>query len=325
MRIALVGVGGMGSVHFGIYKEMKDIELVALCDVRMDMLKEKAGDLPVKLYADMYEMLAAEKPDMVDLCTPTYMHVEQAIKCMEAGAHVLSEKPMGLTGEETEVLLEAIKRTGKRYMTAQVVRFMNAYVYLRGVIESGKYGKLESLAMRRFSQAPLWSWENWFQDDERSGGVILDMHVHDVDFISWAFGKPASVTTKSVQHLMHLDTAVTNYDYDDKLIVSTTSWGMADQFPFTAEYIVNFEKATIVYKDGKTVIYTNDTTEEVSLEKENFDQPSVNGYVSEVIDFINCIRNDCESKINTTETAKLSLEIAFAEKKSATTKETVML
>ena len=141
MRIALVGVGGMGSVHFGIYKEMKDIELVALCDVRMDMLKEKAGDLPVKLYADMDEMLAAEKPDMVDLCTPTYMHVEQAIKCMEAGAHVLSEKPMGLTGEETEVLLEAIKRTGKRYMTAQVVRFMNAYVYLRGVIESGKYGK----------------------------------------------------------------------------------------------------------------------------------------------------------------------------------------
>ena len=135
MKIALVGVGGMGGVHLGVYKSMQDIELVALCDIRMDMLEKKAAGLSAKLYADYDEMLAAEKPDMVDICTPTYLHVEMAIKAMEAGAHVLSEKPMALNGKETDILLDAIKRTGKRYMTAQVVRFMNAYKYLRGVIE----------------------------------------------------------------------------------------------------------------------------------------------------------------------------------------------
>lgn len=100
-------------------------------------------------------MLAVEKPDMVDICTPTYLHAEQTVKAMEAGADVLSEKPMGLNSRECDMILDMIKKTGRRYMTAQVVRFMNAYVYLRGIIESGKYGKLESLSMRRFSQTPL--------------------------------------------------------------------------------------------------------------------------------------------------------------------------
>ena len=130
MKIALVGVGGMGGVHLSVYKGMNDIELVALCDIRLDMLKEKAAGLSAKLYADYDEMLAAEKPDMVDICTPTYLHVEMAVKAMEAGAHVLSEKPMALNGKETDILLDTIKKTGKRYMTAQVVRFMNAYKYL---------------------------------------------------------------------------------------------------------------------------------------------------------------------------------------------------
>lgn len=124
---------------------------------------------------------------------------------------------------------------------------------------------------------------------------------------------------------MNHDTAVTDYGYEGKHITSTTSWGMDDSYPFTAEYLVNFEKATIEYKGGKMMIYTNDTAEQADLDKENFDLPLVNGYVSELIDFISCIRNNTGSKINTPETAKLFLEIAIAEKKSAQSKKTVLL
>ena len=123
MKIALVGVGGMGSVHFNIYKGMQDIELVALCDIRMDMLKEKAGDLKVNLYADIDEMLAAEKPDLVDICTPSYLHVEQAIKSMEAGAHVLSEKPISMKKEDVKRAYDCAEKNNVCFMVAQVLRF----------------------------------------------------------------------------------------------------------------------------------------------------------------------------------------------------------
>ena len=289
----MVGVGGMGSVHFGIYKGMKDIELVALCDVRMDMLKEKAGDLKVNLYDNIDDMLAAEKPDMVDLCTPTYMHVEQAIKAMEAGAHVLSEKPMGLTGEETEVLLDAIKRTGKRYMTAQVVRFMNAYVYLRGVVESGKYGKIESLAMRRFSQAPLWSWENWFLDEKKSGHVTLDLMIHDIDYVQSVFGDPLNIV--GVYHPMgdnYTNYAFANYIYDGFVVSLETGWYNDQKVRFGADFKAVFENGNIYLKDGQ--LYENNELVDLSntdkVGETGINISNVDGYAGEIRYFVDCVR-----------------------------------
>ena len=283
----------MGSVHFGIYKGMKDIELVALCDVRMDMLKEKAGDLKVNLYDNIDDMLAAEKPDMVDLCTPTYMHVEQAIKAMEAGAHVLSEKPMGLTGEETEVLLDAIKRTGKRYMTAQVVRFMNAYVYLRGVVESGKYGKIESLAMRRFSQAPLWSWENWFLDEKKSGHVTLDLMIHDIDYVQSVFGDPLNIV--GVYHPMgdnYTNYAFANYIYDGFVVSLETGWYNDQKVRFGADFKAVFENGNIYLKDGQ--LYENNELVDLSntdkVGETGINISNVDGYAGEIRYFVDCVR-----------------------------------
>ncbi len=294
MKIALVGVGGMGSVHLGIYKGMKDIELVALCDVRLDMLKKKAGDLPARLYADMDEMLAAEKPDMVDICTPTYMHVEQAIRCMEAGAHVLSEKPMGLNGKETELLLDAIKRTGKRYMTAQVVRFMNAYVYLRGLIENKKYGKPESLTLRRYSQAPLWSWENWFLDEKKSGHVALDLMIHDIDYMQSVFGEPREIV--GVYHPMtenYTNYAFANYLYDGFNVSIETGWYNDQKVRFGADFKAIFENGNLILKDGQ--LYENNelidlaNTEKVGETGINIS--NVDGYAGEIRYFIDCIRS----------------------------------
>lgn len=74
LKAVLAGVGGMGSEHFNAYKNMKDVELTAVYDVRMDMLKEKTAGMDIKLYSDFNEMIKAEKPDIVDICTPTYMH-----------------------------------------------------------------------------------------------------------------------------------------------------------------------------------------------------------------------------------------------------------
>lgn len=292
MKIALVGVGGMGGVHFRAYKKMTDIELVALCDIRTEMLKEKVGDFPATLYADFDEMLAKEKPDIVDICTPTYLHVEQAIKAMEAGAHVLSEKPMGLSTAEVDRLLEAIKRTGKRYMTAQVVRFMKPYAYLRGVIESGKYGKLESLAMRRFSHIPLWSWENWFLDEAKSGHVALDLMIHDVDFMQSVLGEPRDI----VGVYRPLDSRNTNYAfatylYDGFAVSIETGWYNDPALAFTADFKAVFERGNVILKD-KTLYDNNepiDLADGEALAKTGINITSVDGYAGEIAYFIDAV------------------------------------
>ena len=312
MKIALVGVGGMGGVHLGVYKSMQDIELVALCDIRMDMLKEKAAGLSARLYSDIDEMLAAEKPDMVDICTPTYLHVEMAIKAMEAGAHVISEKPMALNSKETEALLATIEKTGKRYMTAQVVRFMNAYVYLKALIDSKKYGKLESLTMQRFSQTPLWSWDNWFLDEDRSGHVALDLMIHDVDYMQSVLGEPKDIV--GVYHPMTNNTnyAVANYIYDGFAVSIETGWYNDQGLRFVAAFKAAFENGNLILdKDGK--LYENNTPVDFenveSVGETGINISNVDGYAGEIKYFIDCIKNDSPSDKVTPESAQATIKL----------------
>lgn len=168
LKAVLVGVGGMGGVHLNEYKNIKNVKLVAACDVRLDMLKEKTNGMDINLYSDFDDMLKNENPDIVDICTPTYMHKSMSIAALESGANVLCEKPMALSVNDCKDVINAAEKSGKIFMAAHVVRFMNGYIYLRNIIKSGKYGKLLRLDMKRASGVPRWSWENWMLDREKA-------------------------------------------------------------------------------------------------------------------------------------------------------------
>lgn len=301
----------MGGVHLGVYKGMKDIELVALCDIRMGMLEKKAAGLSARLYADIDEMLAAEKPDMVDICTPTYLHVEMAIKAMEAGAHVLSEKPMALNGKEADLLLDAIKRTGKRYMTAQVVRFMNAYVYLRGLIESKKHGKLESLTMQRFSPTPMWSWDNWFTDEKRSGHVALDLMIHDVDYMQSVLGEPREIVGVYHPMINYTNYAFANYIYDDCAVSVETGWYNDQKLTFVAAFKAVFENGNLILKNGQ-LFENNEIVDFAGTEKigeTGINISDVDGYAGEIKYFIDCIKNETPNEKITPESAAATIKL----------------
>ncbi len=309
MKIALIGVGGMGSVHFNAYKDMQDIEFVACCDVRLDMLKQKLGNLPIRAYNDMDALLAAEKPDMVDLCTPTYLHAEQAIKAMEAGAHVLSEKPMGLNSRECEAVQATIAKTGKRYMVAQVVRFMNAYKYLKAVIDTGKHGRLETLTMQRCSHAPCWSWENWFLDEAKSGHVALDLMIHDIDFMQSVLGEPERIV--GVYHPMtdnKTNYAYASYIYKDCVTSIETGWYNDQGMRFSATFKAVFENGNLILdKDGKLTECGEpvDFANAESIGETGINISNVDGYAGEIKYFIDCIRSGEPNTVATSEsTAK---------------------
>lgn len=187
LKVALVGVGGISGAHIPAWESMDDAELVAICDIR----PERMENYPDKRhYTDFDEMLEKEDVDILDICLPTFLHADFAVKAMEKGINVICEKPISLKREDVQRVYSTAKNNNVCFMIAQVLRFWPEYEVVKSIYDSGKYGKLLSASMRRLGGIPKWSWDDWMRDEKRSGLVPFDLHIHDLDFIVYAFGKP---------------------------------------------------------------------------------------------------------------------------------------
>jgi predicted dehydrogenase len=289
MKVGLIGIGGMGNVHFNCYKKMAEIE-VAVADIRVDMAKEKvAGYAPV--YESYEEMIKVEKPDFVDICTPSYMHADMAVKAMELGCHVLCEKPMSISSDEAQRMIDAKEKYGKLLMTAHVVRFMAPYVYLKSVIDSGELGKPVHVIMHRLSEAPKWSWENWMLDTDKSGGVALDLSVHDIDFTQYVFGQPKSLEASYQDIKDNTNYVCSTFFYDGFSVNTVGAWYNAS-IPFRAEYLAVFENGYVESKGGKVTKNGAEVSLEVGEASENtgINLSGADGYSDEIRYFIDCIK-----------------------------------
>lgn len=228
MRAALLGNGGIAESHRAAYKKLKeegqDITLVAVCDIREE---KRTAELTngAEVYSSFEEMLQAVKGrvDYIDICLPTFLHAEYSIKCMKAGFHVLCEKPMALTVEDTQKMLDCAKETGKRLMIAQVSRFGRDYSTFAKYLKEGTLGKPKSAFFVCADGTPKWSWNDWFLDAELSGGCMLDLQAHTIDLISWYFGMPKAVSvvaSKKLSEKSGYSTGSANLIYDDGFFVN---------------------------------------------------------------------------------------------------------
>ncbi len=328
LKYAIVGFGGLGKVHYRasaevIAKACTEVKLVALCDIREEAFKSQTatnlGDSNASLdfsdyniYYDVDELLEKEELDFVVTALPTYLHEKIGVKIMKKGINLFSEKPMAINLKEAESMLSTSKEMGVKLMIGQCCRYEARYVKLKELVDSGIYGKVLRADFYRLSPTPIWSWENWFLDAEKSGGAALDLHVHDVDIINYLFGAPKSVMSFATNYKTRHDSIVTRYEYDDdKLITCTGEWGCpSNTYPFKSGFFVKFEKATVEIRDGFWVYTEDDQKFKVELD-------SVNDYAAEVIDFIDCIANDKASTINPPEASLISCKMALCEKESS--------
>lgn len=297
MKVGLVGVGGISYVHILGYDAIPNAKIVAAADIRGEeaanyrLIKERN----IPLYRTMEEMLAAEDIDMVDICTPTYTHAELAIRAMELGKHVLSEKPMARTAAECEAILAAVKASGKRYMTAHVVRFMKPYAYLRQIIEGGELGRPLHVMMHRLSATPTWSFENWMATPSKSGGAPLDLSIHDIDFAQSVFGMPkdlnAAYRAMPEGDGMKCDHITTTFFYDG-FSVDITGTFYPIQFAFAVDYTAVFEKGYVQSKNG--VVTKNGQPVDIAAEartETGINIASDSAYAEEIAYFIDAIEN----------------------------------
>lgn len=262
LKVGIVGFGFMGRMHYRVWKGAEGAEVAAVCDANPNIIedsKKAVGNIDgaedeidfdsFELYREFDKLISDGKIDAISLTLPTYLHADFTVRALEAGLHVLCEKPMALTTAECERMAAAAEKSGKILQIGHCVRFWPEYAKTKEIVASGQYGRVHAVSMRRLGCPPTWSEDNWFLDEDRSGGMALDLHIHDTDYIEYLLGIPnavRSVGSRSSQgHLLHIST---QYLYDDGMTVTAEGgWGMAPQFGFEMSFNIVLDKATIVY------------------------------------------------------------------------------
>ena len=334
MKIGIIGCGGMGTTHYLSLRalaEQEGVEVTCIAECRKEFLDKAASYFPnARTYEYGMDLIKNEELDIVHICLPSYMHAEHAIAALEKGMNVFVEKPVCLTEEDCQALLDAEKRSGKKVMVGQVVRSFKEYKFLKEAYDSGRYGKLKSMVMQRISGDVRWGFENWFQDEKKSGSVVLDLHVHDLDFIRYMLGEPKSMDVKATEFPSGMvNQIVASYEYDDTFVTAEGIWDISPSLKFHATYRACFEKATLVFDSGATPaleIYKPDGEVEIpELPSEYEEESDVAGinisnlgpYFTEIKYFFECVRDDKPVELAPLSEGVKSAELAIKEWKMA--------
>ncbi len=193
-RVGIVGVGGMGGNHARHYSKMPDVELFFF-----EIDKDRAASFRERFSAsqvDTFDHLV-NQCDYIDICLPTGLHAEYAVKSLSAGRATLVEKPLARTLEEGTAMIEAANKAGVVLMPGHVVRFFAEFKAAHDVVERGGIGTPAAARMRRGGGTPKGA-GLWFQDHAKSGGVLIDLAVHDFDWLRWTLGEVKCVYSRSV-------------------------------------------------------------------------------------------------------------------------------
>ena len=283
-NIGIIGLGFMAATHIKALRKVRGARLAALCSPSGKRLDGDFGDVAgnvgdadplkvdmseVKAFTDFAAMLADEDIHVIDICSPTTTHRDLAIAALRAGKHVICEKPMARTSEEAREMAAAAERNKRILMPAMCLRFWPEWSWLRDAIKEARYGRVLSAKFTRIAEPPAWG-HGHFHDGRKSGGALLDLHVHDVDFIRACFGHPKSVSAQGYSKFSGaIDHIIGHYEVEGGAMVHAEGgWAMNPGFGFNMSYLVNFEKATVsydlargkealkVHRDGNTEVMT---------------------------------------------------------------------
>jgi predicted dehydrogenase len=329
LRIGLIGLGFMGATHIKAWRQVAGARIAALCspsghhlDGDFSDVSGNVGDkAPIKLemtgvaaYRDYGQMLADPSIDAIDICTPTHTHLELVLAALAAGKHVICEKPMARTSAEAKRMVEVASKANRILMPAMCLRFWPEWAWLKEAVSSGRYGKVLSARFTRIAEPPGWG-RSTFLDGAKSGGALLDLHIHDTDFVNYLFGKPLSVQSHGYSLLSGcIDHVVTRYEVEcGALVHAEGGWTMAKGFGFRMAYTVNFAKATADYDlaRGKEALRLSEDGETKTI---TCDGPD--GYVGQLTHFTQAIRNGKQPTVVTAEDGALAVEICEAEERS---------
>ena len=340
LKVGLVGYGFMGKMHAQCYQGTGEANVVAVTDVEAERRSNAQAKLGCDVYGAIQDMLSSADIDIVDICTPTYLHEEHVIAAARAGKAIMCEKPMSLTLESCDRMIEAVNKAGVTMMIGQVIRFWPEYQVIKELVDSGRYGKIEWACAGRFAAIPTYAWHDWYADPKLSGGAILDLHIHDQDYLSYLLGTPKSIQARAIPGRKGaLDSVMTlGWGHEGGAIsCAEGSLALAPDFPFNMALLVACEKATIKFDmaaDPALMVYPFEgeafapevPEPGVGLASDaGGNLASLGGYFNEIRYFVDCVKAGKKPEIVTPQTGREAVRICLAVGKSATTGEVVNL
>ena len=331
LRVGVIGLGMMGNTHLEVYARRPDVEVVAVADqdaARLSGSTRAGGNIEgqakgsfdlsspgVQKHQEGAALIADPNVEIVDVCSPTPVHLDLGLAALQAGKHVLIEKPLARTHEQAKRLADTAERAQGVSMAAMCMRFWPGWDWLREAVEKRTYGRVRAATFRRVAQHPG---GGFYRSGDASGGAILDLHIHDSDFIRWALGTPHTVTSYGYSHITDaVDHIVTRYGYGTggPLVVAEGGWAMSDGFGFSMRYTINFEEATADFDLGRQdplLIHRGGETEAVQL-------ADGIGYDHEIAYFLDCIKSGRKAERVTLDDAARSVLLIEAEAESVRT------
>ncbi|MBO5312921.1 MAG: Gfo/Idh/MocA family oxidoreductase [Clostridia bacterium] len=218
LRVGVVGTGKMGeNVHMTAYDRIDNTEIVAFCDIDTKKLENIQKKYPnAKAYTDYKKMIDEEKLDIVDICTPNYLHSQVAVYALDRGIHVMCEKPDAINVEEAEKMKSSAEKSGKVLMVMRNNRYRPSTKFLKEYIAQGKMGEIYAGRCGWIRRRGIPGWGGWFTDKEQAGGgPLIDLGVHLIDLAMYLMGNAKPVTVSGCTYSKFPHTSASKTDVED--------------------------------------------------------------------------------------------------------------
>lgn len=341
MRKIKVGVIGCGSIakhrHLPEYFMNNQVEIIAVCDIVEARVNEFAEQYNAIAYMNYEELLANPDIDAVSVCTPNYLHAPISIAALNAGKHVLCEKPMATSSEEAEQMIDAAEKNNKKLMIAHNQRFVPSHAKARQLIENGELGKIYSFRTAFGHGGPEgWSAdgkESWFfKKKEAFIGAMGDLGVHKTDLLRYLLGEEFIEVASFIE-----TTAKENADVDDTAVcILKTESGIIGTLAASWSYVSREDNSTIIYGEKGIIRLEDDPTHSLVVQYQNGEvvkyelgaiQTNESGGQKDskiISQFVNSIITNTEPPVSGKEGLK-SLQVVLSALKSNETKQIVKI
>jgi len=348
-KVALIGCGRISFKHIEAFVNNADkLTLTALCDPVLSRAQEKESDYKksfpnaqISLFTDYREMLEKQKPDIVTIATESGKHCQITVDCLNAGCHVICEKPMALSTKDADLMISAAKRKNLKLAVCFQNRFNTPVQKLRAALDTGRFGKVlhGSIQIRWNRNEAYYAEAPWRGTWEQDGGTLMNQCTHGIDLLQWIMGENAVRVQAQTRRFMR---PIEAEDFGAAIIEFKSGAvgiieGSADIFPKNINETLSVfgEKGSVVigglavnkletwrFADAEK----NGDTEEKVLNPNEKDPPTVYGFGHSALfkDFVSAIEEDREPLISG-ESGKKALEIILAIYKSQKTGKPVNL
>lgn len=324
MKVAVIGIGKLGKRHLEKWLQIKEVEIVGIIarnEIKRNEVSEKYETIGFK---SVEALLREVEVDVFDICTPTDTHLSFIKQAAKAKKHVICEKPLALTYKETQEAVEICAQNNVQLFVGQTLQFFPAYAYTKKEVENGRIGKPLVVHMARGVPYPA-NARDWYVDENKSGGLLLDLGVHEFEWIVSTFGKVKTATITDIKYLEKKKTiiygVVTLRLANEILVHVELSW---DEPSFRASFKIVGEEATMKYDHKASAPTILDTKRNSTIEIPVDHLSQQDPYEAQLGHFINCIRGIETPNLSISHAADAVL-IAQAARESAVTGTHVMV